>query len=97
MTVSVLGSEVCEISVCPLIVESIFPEPSGSPKSNTHWHSKTNLEACLSESGLLGWGAQKAFFFERTSATVVTQTFLGCALQDMGLDSTLSLFLLYPF
>ena len=82
MTVSVLDSEVCKISVCSLRVESIYSEPSGSPKSNTHWHSKTSLEACLSESVLLGWGAQNACFFKRNSTTVVTQTFLGCPFRD---------------
>ena len=49
MTLSVLGSEVCAISACPLRVESIFPEPSGFPKRQ----SKMSLEACLSEAGEL--------------------------------------------
>ena len=49
MTLSVLGSEVCAISVCPLRVESIFPEPSGFLKRQ----SKMSLEACLSEAGEL--------------------------------------------
>ena len=68
--------------VRPLGVESLFSQPSGSPKSKPCWPSKPNdLGAHFPGAGPLGWGAQcgdqTLHSFGKTSAIVIILLFIG--------------------
>ena len=81
ITASTLGSGVCESLCATLRGDSLFPTPSGAPKSKPHWPSKSNiLGVHLPDAGHLSWRTwserQLPYSLGRTSVIVIVLLFV---------------------
>ena len=80
--------------VCTLYKWSTsFPQPCGSPESKPQWPSKPNvLRAYLPRAGHRDRGARGgspiSLTWGRTSATIISNLFVGCSPGAVGLDHT---------